>query len=61
MVDNAGAKSASGVQRSRGPVSKERVDQILVSRGLVETRAKAQALILAGLVFSGERKIEKAW
>ncbi|HEX8063463.1 MAG TPA: TlyA family RNA methyltransferase [Allosphingosinicella sp.] len=33
---------------------------MLVDRGLAESRAKAQALILAGLVFSGERKIEKA-
>lgn len=33
---------------------------MLVDRGLVESRAKAQALILAGLVFSGEKKIEKA-
>ena len=33
---------------------------MLVDRGLVESRAKAQALILAGLVFSGERKVEKA-
>ena len=39
---------------------KQRADQLLVDRGLVESRAKAQALILAGLVFSGERKIEKA-
>ncbi len=39
---------------------KQRVDQLLVDRGLVESRARAQALILAGLVFSGERKIEKA-
>ena len=39
---------------------KIRADQLLVDRGLVESRAKAQALILAGLVFSGERKIEKA-
>ncbi|MGA9580960.1 MAG: TlyA family RNA methyltransferase [Allosphingosinicella sp.] len=39
---------------------KSRADQMLVDRGLVESRAKAQALILAGLVFSGERKIEKA-
>ena len=37
-----------------------RADQALVERGLVESRAKAQALILAGLVFSGERKLEKA-
>ena len=41
-------------------MSKLRADQLLVDRGLVESRAKAQALILAGLVFSGERKIEKA-
>lgn len=41
-------------------MSKARVDQLLVDRGLAESRAKAQALILAGLVFSGERKIEKA-
>src|SRR5580765_3531488 len=39
---------------------KSRADQLLVDRGLVESRAKAQALILAGLVFSGERKIDKA-
>lgn len=38
---------------------KERVDKILVDRGLAESRHKAQALILAGLVYSGEVKIEK--
>jgi 23S rRNA (cytidine1920-2'-O)/16S rRNA (cytidine1409-2'-O)-methyltransferase len=41
-------------------MAKERADQMLVIRGLAESRAKAQALILAGLVFSAERKIEKA-
>ena len=39
---------------------KHRADQLLVDRGLAISRAKAQALILAGLVFSGERKIDKA-
>jgi 23S rRNA (cytidine1920-2'-O)/16S rRNA (cytidine1409-2'-O)-methyltransferase len=39
---------------------KARADQLLVDRGLAESRAKAQALILAGLVFSGERRVEKA-
>ncbi|MEA3001089.1 MAG: rRNA (cytidine1920-2-O)/16S rRNA (cytidine1409-2-O)-methyltransferase [Sphingomonadales bacterium] len=39
---------------------KQRADQLLVDRGLAESRAKGQALILAGLVFSGERKIDKA-
>lgn len=32
----------------------------LVNRGLVESRTKAQAIIMAGLVFSGETKITKA-
>lgn len=41
-------------------MAKSRADQLLVDRGLAESRAKAQALILAGLVFSGERKIDKA-
>ena len=40
-------------------VGKERVDQLLVARGLAESRARAQALVLAGLVFSGETKIAK--
>jgi 23S rRNA (cytidine1920-2'-O)/16S rRNA (cytidine1409-2'-O)-methyltransferase len=33
---------------------------LLVSRGLAESRTRAQALIMAGAVFSGERKIVKA-
>ncbi len=40
--------------------AKARVDQLLVERGLAESRARAQALILAGVVYSGERKIDKA-
>lgn len=39
---------------------KLRADQLLVSRGLAESRTKAQALIMAGAVFSGERKLAKA-
>jgi 23S rRNA (cytidine1920-2'-O)/16S rRNA (cytidine1409-2'-O)-methyltransferase len=41
-------------------MTKARADQMLVDRALAESRAKAQALILAGLVYSGERKVEKA-
>ena len=37
-----------------------RADQLLVDRGLVESRSRAQALILAGLVFAGDRKLAKA-
>lgn len=40
-------------------MAKVRVDQLLVERGLVESRTRAQALIMAGLVFAGERKIAK--
>ena len=39
---------------------KVRADQLLVSRGLAESRSRAQALIMAGAVFSGERKLAKA-
>lgn len=41
-------------------MSKTRADQLLVDRGLAESRSRAQALILAGLVYAGERKVEKA-
>jgi 23S rRNA (cytidine1920-2'-O)/16S rRNA (cytidine1409-2'-O)-methyltransferase len=41
------------------PLKKERADKVLVSRRLAETRQKAQALIMAGLVYSGEQRIEK--
>ena len=39
---------------------KQRADQLLVDRGLAESRTRAQALILAGLAFVGDRKIDKA-
>ena len=38
---------------------KQRADQMLVDRGLAESRTRAQALIMAGLVFAGTRKVEK--
>ena len=39
---------------------KERVDAALVSRGLFPSREKAQAAIMAGQVYIGERKVLKA-
>jgi 23S rRNA (cytidine1920-2'-O)/16S rRNA (cytidine1409-2'-O)-methyltransferase len=39
---------------------KSRADQALVERGLAESRTRAQALILAGLVYSGEQRVAKA-
>ncbi|HET6940904.1 MAG TPA: TlyA family RNA methyltransferase [Sphingomicrobium sp.] len=40
-------------------MAKVRADQLLVTRGLAESRTRAQALIMAGAVFSGERKLAK--
>jgi 23S rRNA (cytidine1920-2'-O)/16S rRNA (cytidine1409-2'-O)-methyltransferase len=40
-------------------VGKARIDQLLLDRGLADSRAKAQALVLAGQVYSGERRIDK--
>lgn len=43
-----------------GAAKKQRADILLVERDLAESRARAQALIMAGKVFSGERRIAKA-
>ncbi|HVQ38655.1 MAG TPA: TlyA family RNA methyltransferase, partial [Pyrinomonadaceae bacterium] len=37
----------------------ERVDKVLVTRGLVESRTKAQALVMAGVVLVNEQRINK--
>src|SRR5258708_34216458 len=39
--------------------AKRRADQLLVEQGLAESRAKAQALILAGLVSMAGRRVDK--
>ena len=40
--------------------NKVRADQLLVAQGLAESRTRAQALILAGNVFAGDRRVAKA-
>ncbi|HEY6336661.1 MAG TPA: S4 domain-containing protein, partial [Alphaproteobacteria bacterium] len=45
--------------KSPKPPKKSRLDLLLVERGLVESRSRAQALVMAGLVFSGERRLDK--
>jgi len=40
-------------------MAKQRADQLLVEQGLAESRTRAQALILAGLVRCGERRVDK--
>jgi 23S rRNA (cytidine1920-2'-O)/16S rRNA (cytidine1409-2'-O)-methyltransferase len=41
-------------------MAKQRSDQLLVTRGLAESRARAQALVMAGLVYVRDRKIDKS-
>jgi 23S rRNA (cytidine1920-2'-O)/16S rRNA (cytidine1409-2'-O)-methyltransferase len=38
---------------------RRRLDALLVERGLVETRSKAQALVMAGLVWNGDKRLDK--
>ncbi|MCA1817003.1 MAG: TlyA family RNA methyltransferase [Acidobacteria bacterium] len=40
-------------------MKRERVDRLLVARGLAESRTRAQALVMAGRVLVGERRVEK--
>ena len=40
--------------------TKERLDVALVARGLAETRAKAQASIMSGIVYVNGQKVDKA-
>jgi len=48
--------SGSGTRKS----GKKRLDQILVDRGLVDSRSRAQAVIMAGLVYSETKRMDKA-
>src|SRR6185369_13269846 len=41
-------------------MARTRLDVALVERGLAETRAAAQRLVMAGLVFSNDRRLDKA-
>lgn len=47
------------MSQSDPKAAKQRVDQILTDRGLAESRAKAQAYIMAGLVTVAGKKIDK--
>ena len=38
---------------------KERIDKLLVERGLADSRTKAQALVMAGVVLVGEKRVDK--
>ena len=40
-------------------MKRERIDKLLVERGLAESRTKAQALVMAGVVLVNEQRVEK--
>jgi 23S rRNA (cytidine1920-2'-O)/16S rRNA (cytidine1409-2'-O)-methyltransferase len=40
-------------------VKRERIDKLLVGRGLAETRTKAQAMVMAGVVLVNEQRVDK--
>jgi 23S rRNA (cytidine1920-2'-O)/16S rRNA (cytidine1409-2'-O)-methyltransferase len=40
-------------------VKRERIDKLLVERGLAESRTKAQAMVMAGVVLVNEQRVEK--
>lgn len=44
---------------AEGKSTKQRIDQLLVERGEAESRARAQALLMAGLVFVGGARVDK--
>ena len=41
-------------------MAKKRIDVLLIEQGLADSRQKAQAIIMAGLVYAGERRCDKA-
>ena len=40
-------------------MTRERIDKLLVERGLAESRTKAQAMVMAGIVLVDEQRVEK--
>ncbi len=53
------AKTGRDAAADRPRSGRRRLDAALVERGLVESRTRAQALIVAGRVYSGERRLDK--
>jgi 23S rRNA (cytidine1920-2'-O)/16S rRNA (cytidine1409-2'-O)-methyltransferase len=53
------AGASEGAVPPARKVKRQRVDLLLVERGLAESRTKAQALVMAGAVVVGEARIDK--
>lgn len=61
MARKHAAPNDAGVPERTGSArAKVRADQLLVDKGLSESRTRAQALILAGLVYCGDKRVDKA-
>ena len=41
-------------------MKRERIDKLLVERGLAESRTKAQAMVMAGVVLVNEQRVDKS-
>ena len=54
-----GQKHSTTLGPIRMKPAKIRIDQLLVERGLADSRTRAQALIMAGLVLLGDKRVEK--
>ncbi len=53
-------RSPEPVQETgQAKAKKQRLDTLLVARGLAESRTRAQAILLAGKVYSNDRRLEK--
>ena len=53
------AQSGAGCHRTNSSMKKMRLDELLVARGLAESRAQAKALIMTGRVLRGTERLDK--
>jgi 23S rRNA (cytidine1920-2'-O)/16S rRNA (cytidine1409-2'-O)-methyltransferase len=59
MTSAYGQNRIGPLARCDMATKKIRLDQLIVDRGLAESKTRAQALVMAGLVFVGEAKAQK--
>ncbi|MGC3997413.1 MAG: TlyA family RNA methyltransferase [Anaeromyxobacter sp.] len=55
----SGGPPAPPGERPPRPPRRQRIDLLLVERGLAESRTRAQALVMAGAVVAGEARVDK--